>query len=143
MTLFHAQIPDERLSAVTVTKSPMMVFVSDNQNQSVQWANKNTPEGQSDSGFRVRQCLTDNSLGFLSNMNLFGGKLYVTDQYGSIISTNIEFEKSPCTIKMVKAIAGLAFLENSLELCSLYHVLSENELLLVISGRIAKGRPIV
>jgi hypothetical protein len=84
----------------------MMVFVSNQLNQCVLWADESIPEGPTASGFGEGECWTNSFLGFLSTMTVFGGELDATDHYGSIISTNIKLEQHVCTVRMVKAIAG-------------------------------------
>ncbi|KQK11627.1 hypothetical protein BRADI_2g61292v3 [Brachypodium distachyon] len=83
MVEFRAPIPLKRVDAVVVTFSPMMVFISDENERYVQWADENSES------FREREICPRWPLCCVS-MTLFAGEVHVTTGHGVIASSRTE-----------------------------------------------------
>ncbi|XBI22497.1 hypothetical protein VPH35_063512 [Triticum aestivum] len=115
MARFKVPIPMEQVSSVVVTTSPMMVFISDLLNNCVSWADQTSEEWHPALGFGEGEFRTGD-WGFGNrhkNLTSFAGGMYITNKYGSIISTITDVYKE------------------------------EGELLLVMDGHVFNGMPVV
>ncbi|XBI22500.1 hypothetical protein VPH35_063515 [Triticum aestivum] len=151
MARFKVPIPMEQVSSVVVTTSPMMVFISDLLNNCVSWANQTSGEWHPALGFVEGEFRTGD-WGFgdrHKNLTSFAVGMYITNKYGSIISTitdvykeGNQWKRSAGTISMFTTIVGPNF-ELAHGSNNFYHVESEGELLLVMEGRVCNGMPVV
>ncbi|XBI32791.1 hypothetical protein VPH35_056194 [Triticum aestivum] len=151
MARFKVHIPMEQVSSVVVTTSPMMVFISNLLNDCVSWADQTSEEWHTAFGFGEGECRTGD-WGFgdgHKNLTSFAGSMYITNKYGSIISTitdvykeGNQWKRSAGTISMFTTIVGPNF-ELAHGSNNFYLVESEGELLLVMDGRICNGMPVV
>ena len=146
----RAQIPSEVLFSVAVTMSPLMVFISSKWRHTLHWADESTKEGEpGDRMFGDGFYDVDTFPGALGSMTEHAGDIFLTDAYGSIISTmaaptveGCQLPRSTWTLKMnitiEGPIPGCQYPDNLF-----YLVESEGELLFVVSGPVYNGQPVV
>jgi hypothetical protein len=100
-------IPVEELSSVVVTMKPSLtMFVSDHQNNTIQWSDKSSEAGGSASGFGHRIYNATGPFAVLQFMTHFAGNVFAIDKYGSVISTMPSTTNPGTKLEMNTAIVG-------------------------------------
>lgn len=143
MVHFEAGIPWDKVEAVAVTLSPMRVFASSPQRNSVRWIDETTEESMSGWGFHDKWFGA--SQGCLVGMTPFAGDLYTTDVDGSIISATDAAAAEKDQRQQLLAILSLESYAQECHGNYFYLVESEGELLFVMECRLPfyNGGPLV